>query len=197
MSRPAVKEDEVAPALPLTVSRPELLVDGNDRDFRRLVHSLFGFLARHERIRSGHAQSIGLAGIEYTVLISIAHLASDGDVNVKTVADHLHLSGAFITTVTRRLLNLRLIHKDIDPADRRRVTLTVSSEGHRLLEQLAPVQRQVNDVEFSCLSEREFHFLLGVMERLIDCGDQAVALQTYLHSTAAPVGAKPRRRPGA
>jgi hypothetical protein len=32
---------------PLTISRPEMVVSGSDRHFRRLVHSLFGFLARH------------------------------------------------------------------------------------------------------------------------------------------------------
>jgi len=43
---------------PVTVSRPELLVNGSDRQFRRLVHGLFGFLARHEAIRRGHATNI-------------------------------------------------------------------------------------------------------------------------------------------
>src|SRR5579872_3228224 len=96
-------------ALPLTTSRPELLVDGRDRQFRHLVHGLFGFAAHHERIRGGHARVIGLAGIEYTVLIAVAHLSQDGDVNVKTVADHLYLSGAFITSVAGRLVKLGLI----------------------------------------------------------------------------------------
>src|SRR5258708_26079686 len=98
--------------LPLTTSRPELLSHGRDRQFRHLVHALFGFAAHHERIRSGHARVIGLAGIEYTVLISIAHLSQDGDVNVKTVAEHLYFSGAFITAVVKRLLKLGLIDKD-------------------------------------------------------------------------------------
>jgi hypothetical protein len=142
---------------PLTISRPELLVGGNDRDFRHLVHALFGFFARHERIRAGHAKRIGLAGIEYTVLISIGHLSTDGDVSVKRVADHLHLSGAFITS-------------------------TVSAKGNALLERLAPSQRQVNDVEFGCLSREEFRFLIDVTDRLIASGDRAVALQTYLLS---------------
>src|SRR5258708_26384221 len=100
-------------AIPLTTSRPELLTQGRDRQFRHLVHALFGFASHHERIRSGHGKAIGLAGIEYTVLISIAHLAVDGDVNVKIVADHLYLSGAFITSVTQRLLRLRIIPKRI------------------------------------------------------------------------------------
>jgi DNA-binding MarR family transcriptional regulator len=171
-----------APEMPLTISRPELLADGRDRQFRHLVHALFGFAAHHERIRTGHGRAVGLAGIEYTVLISIAHLSLDGDVNVKTVADHLYLSGAFITSVTRRLLQHGMIHKKIDTSDRRRVTLTVSNKGRAALERLAPIQRQVNDVEFGCLTQKEFELLIDIVDRLIESGDRAVALQNYLMS---------------
>lgn len=173
---------------PLTTSRPELLTGGSDRDFRRLIHGLFGFLTRHQRIRAGHAKVIGLSGIEYTTLISIAHLSTEGDVNVKCVADHLHLSGAFITAIVRRLVQLGLVHKKVDANDHRRVTLTVSAKGRAALEQLAPVQRQVNDVEFGGLSREEFRFLLTIVERLIECSDRAVALQTYLLSHRNPRG---------
>jgi DNA-binding MarR family transcriptional regulator len=169
-----------AESLPLTISRPELLSGGRDRQFRHLVHGLFGFAAHHERIRSGHARVIGLAGIEYTVLIAIAHLSLDGDVNVKTVADHLYLSGAFITAVAGRLLKRGLIHKKTDAGDRRRVTLTVSARGRAALERLAPIQRKVNDVEFGALSREEFELLTGIVDRLIDSGARAVALQSYL-----------------
>jgi DNA-binding MarR family transcriptional regulator len=175
-------------AVPLTTSRPELLSDGRDREFRHLVHALFGFAAHHEQIRAGHGAVIGLAGIEYTVLISIAHLSLDGDVNVKTVAEHLYLSGAFITAVTQRLVKLGMIHKRIDAGDRRRVTLTVSNKGRSALERLAPIQRQVNDVEFGCLSRKEFALLTVIVDRLIESGARAVALQKYLvKDLAAPV----------
>jgi len=169
-------------SIPLTVTRPELITNGNDGDFRRLVHALFGFFSRHEKIRDGHARFIGLNGIDYTVLISIAHLGADGDVNVRTVADHLHLSGAFITTVTGRLMELGLIHKDTDQNDKRRISLTVSAKGRTLLNELAPVQRQVNDVEFEDLSGEDFNRLLQLVERLILSSERAIALQTYLYS---------------
>jgi DNA-binding MarR family transcriptional regulator len=168
--------------LPLTTTRPELLSGGRDRQFRHLVHALFGFAAHHERIRTGHARIIGLAGIEYTVLIAIAHLSQDGDVNVKSVADHLYLSGAFITAVAGRLLRRGLIHKASDADDRRRVSLTVSDKGRVALDRLAPLQRRVNDVEFGCLSRQEFETLTNLVDRLIDSGARAAALQNYLLS---------------
>jgi DNA-binding MarR family transcriptional regulator len=173
-----------------------MLVNGSDRHFRRLVHSLFGFLARHEAVRRGHAARIGLVGIEYTTLISIRHLdAEEGDVNVNRVADHLHLSGAFVTTITNKLLKRGLIHKSIDPQDRRRVKLQVSEKGDALLAELAPIQRQVNDVEFGCLNQTEFLQLLDMVERLIASSESAVRLQAYLADGSTPkVVSHPRLR---
>jgi DNA-binding MarR family transcriptional regulator len=169
-------------SLPLTVTRPELLNDDTDRDFRKLVHNIFAFMARHEAIRDGHARQIGLAGIEYTILISIGHLALDGDVNVKTVADHLHMSGAFITTVTSKLQALGLVEKTQDSVDRRRISLVTTEKGKSLLRKLAPYQREINDVEFGSLSKEEFQFLSKIVEGLIVSGDEAVALQRYKSS---------------
>lgn len=165
---------------PLTVSRPELLVQGSDRAFRGLVHGLFGFFARHEAIRAGHGARIGLVGIEYTVLISIGHLAvHEGDVSVNRIAEHLYLSGAFVTTVTNKLLQRGLIHKTPDPNDRRRVRLEISEKGWASLAELAPVQRQVNDIQFDCLSASEFKQLSDMIERLIDSSNRALRLQAY------------------
>jgi DNA-binding MarR family transcriptional regulator len=183
------KKPRVAP--PLTISRPEMLVDGSDRAFRSLVHGLFAFLARHEAIRAGHGARIGLVGIEYTVLISIGHLGvHEGDVSVVRIAEHLCLSGAFVTTVTNKLLQRKLIHKTPDPNDRRRVRLEISEQGWALLAELAPVQRQVNNVQFDCLSAAEFKQLSKMIDRLIDSSDRALRLQTYFEDKAggdAPV----------
>jgi len=182
---------------PLTISRPELLINGSDRHFRRLVHGLFGFLARHEAVRSGHGARIGLVGIEYTVLISIRHLAVENpDVSVSRVAAHLYLSGTFVTTVTNKLEKLELIHKLPDPVDRRRVRLEVSEKGNALLAELAPVQRQVNDVQFGCLSTAEFLHLLDIVERLIESSDQAIRLQSYFGQRPAAEIARPADLPG-
>ncbi|MCA1454399.1 MarR family transcriptional regulator [Bradyrhizobium sp. BRP22] len=178
----------------LTTSRPELLVGGSDQQFRKLVHSLFGFLVRHQTLRDGHAAVIGLPGIEYTTLIAIRHLALQGDVHVKTVADHLHLSGAFVTTVTNKLEGKGLIEKAAHESDRRRLSLSVTSRGAELLERLAPTQMQVNDVEFGCLSAREFELLLDLVQRLVDSSDRAIALQRYLADTNVQPIATPSRK---
>lgn len=168
---------------PLTVSRKELLVDGHDQVFRKLVHDLFAFNARHENIRSGHARRIGLAGIEYTILISVARLSRDGNVNVKTLANHLHVSTGFVTNVTKKLQNMGLVRKSVDPVDKRRTVLTVTQEGGESLAELAPYQRQVNDVEFGTLSAHDFLELSRIIGALVNSSEHAVNLQRYLESS--------------
>ena len=73
------------PRPPLTVTRSELLAEGSDREFRELVHALLAFQARHEAIRDGHGAFIGLPGPQYTLLIAIHHLETEGDVTPRAL----------------------------------------------------------------------------------------------------------------
>lgn len=168
------------PVIPLTISREALLVDGGDQVFRKLVHAFFAFNVRHEMIRDGHAKRIGLAGTEYTVLISIAHLSLEGPGNVKSVAEHLHVTTGFITNTTRKLQTRGLVKKTQDKTDKRKTILTVTDRGIALLEELAPFQRQVNDAEFGALSRAEFLQLSDAIERLVQSSESAIGLQDGL-----------------
>jgi DNA-binding MarR family transcriptional regulator len=170
------------PAPPLTVSSPALLSDGgeSDREFRELVHGLLAFAPQIEAIRSGFAAYVGLSAVQYTILISIAHLEPEQAVEVNTIARHLHLSGAFVTIETGKLAARGLVGKRPNPADRRRVLLSVTSAGRELLARLAPIQRQVNDVLFECIPPGELPRALAFVRALIACGDRAQALLDYL-----------------
>jgi DNA-binding MarR family transcriptional regulator len=162
--------------LPLTVSRPELLVNGSDQDFRAVVHGLLAFAARLEGVRTGFARFLGLTGIQYTILISVSHLERQGEVSVNKVAEHLHISGAFVTIETGKLVKLALLTKHPDPKDRRRVCLSITKKGARLLKRLAPTQAQVNDLLFSFLDAAQFQQFRGIVDQMTKCGDEAVAL---------------------
>ena len=165
---------------PLTVSRPELLPGGADADFRALVHGMLAFAGRLQSVRDGLARIIGLTGIQYTVLISVRHLQANGDVSVTMVADHLQLSGAFVTIEIGKLVKRGLLTKRPDPKDRRRVSLRTTAKGRNLLNSLAPTQVAVNDVLFEFLDRPGFRQLLGMLEGMISCGDRALGLMDYL-----------------
>lgn len=171
-------------------------MDGGDHAFRELVHTLLAFLGRHETVRAGLAATSGLAGIEYTVLISVKYLVAGGDVSVRELAAYLHLSGAFVTTVSNKLQQMGLLDKLVDPADRRRLRLVVTAAGEALLASLNASQRQVNDVQFDCLAAHDFHQLLAIVDRLVDSTEQAIALQRYVlpQGLDAGVPVKPASR---
>ncbi len=163
-----------------TVSKPELLIDGSDEQFRSFIHDFLAFSQMLTDIRAGFGEYIGRTGIAYTTLISISHLQGRTGIGVNAIAEHLHLSGAFITTEVAKLVKAGLIGKRVNAADKRRVLLTVTPAGRKLLNRLAAVQAPVNDALFDALSADEFIHLKGIMARLVPCATRGLALLAYL-----------------
>ncbi|MFM0304275.1 MarR family transcriptional regulator [Paraburkholderia sediminicola] len=164
----------------LTVTNPACLVDGTDAEFRRLVNGLLPFAARLLSVRDGFGTLIGLTGIQYSLLIAIAQLSHEDVVTVNQLADHLHLSGAFITIETGKLKKLGLIDKRSHPDDKRKMRLTVTSAGSKLLKELAAKQQHINDVLFEGVTKTEFKVLCSVVDRLVANGDRATLDLSHL-----------------
>lgn len=169
-----------APPLGATVTRSELLAGGTDRAFRQLVHDMITFGGHIQEVRNRLAATIGLSGTQYTILIAIARLRTEGGVGVNRVAEHLHLSGAFVTIEVNRLVEAGLVSKRTNPEDRRRVLLEITEKGRHLLDRLQPVQRPVNDTLFESITTEEFDLLRRVMGRLVGNGGRALRLIDYL-----------------
>jgi DNA-binding MarR family transcriptional regulator len=163
-----------------TVSKPQLLVDGSDGAFRSFIHDFLAFSAIVSDIRAGFGERLGMTGIGYTTLISIAYLQGRSGIGVNAIAEHLHLSGAFITTEVAKLVRAGLVHKGVNAKDKRRVLLTVTAAGRKLLNELVVVQAPVNDALFDCLSASEFAQLRSMLARLVPCGVRSLSLLSYL-----------------
>jgi DNA-binding MarR family transcriptional regulator len=172
----------------LTVSRQELLVDGSDRAFRQLVHDMLAFAARIQDVRNRFGQLLGLSGTAYTILISIGYLEGEDGVGVNQIADHLHLSGAFVTIEVNKLVSGGLVEKKTNPSDRRRVQLKVTPKARSILHELTAVQKPANDVLFGDLSTEEFHVLRDLIARLVNSGDRALNFLDYHAGDNAPQG---------
>ena len=179
-----------------TVSKPELLVAGSDTEFRGLVHDLMAFAHHIEACRDGFGAIAGLTGVQYEIFMVVNRFQPNAGkdlagISVGQVAARLHRSGAFITLEVNKMVAKGLLAKADDPADGRRVLLSVSKAGETLARTLAPVQQQVNDVLFACLDRRRFDKLRSLASELVGCGDRATALIDYLSSNY-PAGADSR-----
>lgn len=185
---------------PPITARPELLVNGSDRLFRQFVHNSFSFAALHNAIRDQYAACIGLPGPQYTILQCIRYLAADGAVNVRDVAEELHLSGSFVTIETNKLEKAGLISKKRDGRDRRAVSLVVTARGNALIDSIAPIRRKVSAVQFACLSAENFRIMAPLLKELVPCGERALSLLEFMREhgeVAAPVGGRGRNRAAA
>lgn len=167
----------------LTISREELLTGGNDVGFRELLHNFFAFAARMEAVRSKFGSFIGLSATQYMILISIARTEDPEDRGVNQVADHLHLSGAFVTLEVNKLVKAKFVSKQPHPTDGRRVILNVTPQGRSQLEELARFQQPVNDALFASLSTEQFSQIRTIMRQLVASSDQALHLANYLEES--------------
>lgn len=172
-----MSEADARTSLPLTASRPALLVGGSDREFRELVHDMLAFSSAIQEVRNRLGQQIGLSGTQYTLLISIARLSeSNGELGVNQLAEHLHLSGAFVTIEVNKLVAAGLVTKTVNPDDRRRVVLAITDEARQRLRELSHIQCPANDALFEPLEAGDFRALRDVMRRLADTGPRTLAV---------------------
>lgn len=176
-----------APPSAYTVTKQELMPGGDDAQFRTFIQNFLAFSARVAQCRADFGAQVGLSGVAYTTLISISHLEGEEGVGVSRLAEHLHLSGAFITIEVNKLVADKLVTKRRHEQDRRRVLLKVTEQGRQLLQTLRPIQAPVNDALFDCLTAEEFSVLAGLMARLVPCGDRACALLNTMRDAAKSV----------
>ncbi len=162
-------------ALPLSVGRPELLVDGGDGLFRRLIYDMFTVSVRMQKVRDAIAERMGLTGPQYTILMAVGQLAGESGVTVTAVAQHLHVSGAFATVEIGKLARLGLVAKTANPDDGRSVLVRLTPDGRRRIESVAADLRAVNDRFFASLDADAFRALAATMAELVEDSENALA----------------------
>lgn len=166
----------------LTITNPSLLVDGSDAEFRVLINRLLYFSTRLLSVRDGFGAILGLTGIQFSIMMSIRALSSEEDVTVNQLADHLHLSGSFVTIETGKLQARGLVTKKRHHLDGRKIVLSVTKEGKKLLSTLTTTQQTINDLLFDKLSAADFRTLNSIADRLVSNADVATLELSHMVS---------------
>ncbi len=172
---PDERERACTPAPPLSVSRPEILLDGSDAAFRKVIYGLFTCGARLHQCRDAFGAAIGLTGAQYTVLIAGAHLQEERGVGIRALADYLQVATPHVTTEVGKLVKAGLLVKRPNPEDGRGVLVSVTDAGHAALEALSPFLREINDILFDGMTRDEFNALARFIDRFVDNTERAVA----------------------
>lgn len=161
---------------PLSVSRPALIVNGADHEFRAMISNLHAMAGQLTELRARMARQLGITGPQFGLFMAVAHLEADGGVNVSAIARQLRVTPAFVTTEAGKLVRKRLLAKRNSKIDRRGVLLFVTSSGRRMLAAFAPRQQLINDEVFQSLDARSFRALARMVEGLVAGGERALAL---------------------
>src|SRR6185503_7832086 len=131
--------------LPLSITRPDVLVDGSDREFRRLIHRMLIGQARLAVVRECIADRIGVSGTQYSMLMSVLHLQSTAGVSISALADYLEVTGPHVTGIVNKLVARGFVRKAVNPKDRRGVLVKLTPPGRKKLLQAFAFISAVND----------------------------------------------------
>jgi DNA-binding MarR family transcriptional regulator len=157
----------------LTVSRPDLLVDGSDAKLRNVIHRLHSHGQVMEKLAGGFGRLYGVSGVQHQIMTAVQRLQGTEGVAVVDVAEYIRRSGAFVTIESGKLVASDLLEKMSDATDGRRVLLRLTREGHKRLADLAPVQRRINDMLFASLDRDRFLQLAMLLEDLLPNAEHA------------------------
>lgn len=176
----------------LTISRQDLLVDGSDATARNVIHRLHALGRVMEQVASGFGDLNGISGVQHQILTAVQRLQGTVGVPVVEVADYIRRSGAFVTLESTKLVGAGFLEKLSDSADGRRVLLRITQEGHRTLVELAPTQRQINDLLFEALDKKKFEQLSLLLDDLLPSADHAAGMLELLGKDRKRGSASPR-----
>jgi DNA-binding MarR family transcriptional regulator len=181
------RNERVFTMLP-TVSKPELLdPDGaSDRRFRQFLYDFSSLASYLASARTYLAAQVGLTSPQYNIVMIIAQYQGAEGVSVGDVAQHLHVSTAFITSEMRKLEHAGLVEKRPNPNDGRSILLRLTPFGETSVQRIAPERLFVNDQLFRGLTGEDFHHLAETVASLmVDFAQTVDVLETMQRGHAA------------
>jgi MarR family transcriptional regulator, organic hydroperoxide resistance regulator len=166
------------PADPLaglyTVSRPELMVNGDDVAFRQFVSNLFAAADIVWRARGRLSRKFGMTANQFAILLAVRHFHSG--TSVRQLADHLKMAAANVTKEVNILAARQLLEKRTDPRDSRALSITLAPKAYRLLRELLPISRDINDIQYQGMTAADMYTISNACARIVEAEDQILRL---------------------
>ena len=138
-----------------------------DQPMQDLHEAVLVSLRRIIRATDLHSRRLGReTGLTTPQLVVLRTIAEQGDPAVSEIARNVSLSQATVTTILNRLESNGLVRRKRSRDDKRRVNVSLSDEGRRLLE-TAPEPLQDSFISrFSSLQDWEQHLIVAALERV-------------------------------
>jgi MarR family transcriptional regulator, organic hydroperoxide resistance regulator len=155
-----------------SVGLTALAQNGDEGAFRDFMSDMFAAAATMQALRRRTAQPFGLSSTELAVMVTVAKINSNP--SIRRIADHLHVSASNVTADVGRLVRARLLTKLPDPEDARAIKVALTEKGRKLIQDIAPALRAVNDRLFANMSGDEMATLDRLLRQIIVEGGRLV-----------------------
>lgn len=162
-------------ARPQTVTRSELIVDGSDQTYRRLIYDLFAMAKLIEEGRSRLARAAGLKSPQWSILMAIAEAHDFDGTTVRDVAEKLRLHSSFTVLHVGQLIKQGLVRQFGSASDGRTRILRLTKKGEALVHRMAPALQTANDTLFRSISAKEFLTMARCCRAIVSGGEMVLA----------------------
>lgn len=134
----------------------------------KLIAELFDTMDIAKRSMHGHMQTIveghAISRTQLELLFSIYHLQPT---TAKQLAQKLHLTPGAISQLVDELMEQALIQREVDPSDRRRQVISLSSEGTTVVKTFEKRRHDVMNKVIENLSDAELVTWLKIQKHII------------------------------
>lgn len=159
-----------------TVTRSELIVDGSDEKFRRLLYDLFALSRLLEESRTKLAKAAGVHSSQWSMLMVIAEESYREGVTVSEVAKRLELHNSFVVLHVGRLVKKGFVKRCDNHADKRSKLLKLTSKGQALFDWILPAIQAGNDMFARSADADSFIEMTNICRLLVE--DRSSVLAT-------------------
>jgi DNA-binding MarR family transcriptional regulator len=135
-----------------------------DEDPVQLADQLHGLTKQLRRAQSDGLAPLGLTPAQGRALRLIAR--SEEPLRMTELADQLGIVPRSVTTVVDALEEAGLVHREIDPRNRRAILLRLTGQGALVRDQLREARRRAAEDLFAPLEEADRKALAELLARL-------------------------------
>jgi MarR family transcriptional regulator, organic hydroperoxide resistance regulator len=144
---------------------------------RELVSRFFWAIAsinvHFQEIRYFWANTLGISGPQWVILMAISDLDKGEGVSVKAVSKMLHVDPSFVTTQSKALEKKGFMRRRASEDDARVVKMSLTDKTYKQIAALASQQESLDDFIFAEMEGRELAELTAKLERLKDRVEKA------------------------
>ncbi|MBN8993008.1 MAG: winged helix-turn-helix transcriptional regulator [Rhizobiales bacterium] len=146
---------------------------------RRFLWDIASINVHLDEIRHFWAQTLGISGPQWMILMAVADLDRGQGVPVKDVSTMLHVDPSFVTTQSKVLEKYGFVRRITSSHDARVVLMSLSDKACKQVANLSSRQEQLDKFIFADFNDRT----------LKDIADQLAALKDRLEKAALKLAA--------